>query len=187
MFLLMKKLIILNNNSNSEETFTTENGRETENTIGNILIEWYDDFPHIRYDINGKKIMRPVKGDELDKFLAKMEDPDDWKTVEDEKTKKKIVLSKEELDMIRKIQEGDFADGYDPYEVWIIPGKKKVEKQRFYALWDNNNEAEELPNDIPAPKLPLPENDMSYIPPAGYLPTQEGIEEWKKLDPKDRP
>ena len=72
-------------------------------------------------------------------------------------------------------------------KVWIIPGKKKVEKQRFYALWDNNNEAEELPNDIPAPKLPLPENDMSYIPPAGYLPTQEGIEEWKKLDPKDRP
>jgi len=42
------------------------------------------------------------------------------KTVEDEKTKKKIVLSKEELDMIRKIQEGDFADGYDPYEVIII-------------------------------------------------------------------
>jgi len=22
--------------------------------------------------------MRPAKGDELDKFLAKMEDPDDW-------------------------------------------------------------------------------------------------------------
>ncbi|KAG4097015.1 BOP1NT domain-containing protein [Neocallimastix lanati (nom. inval.)] len=251
----------LNNNSNSEETFTTEDGRvftnptipgvlprevfpeinpvydsdtsdeETENTIGNVPIEWYDDFPHIGYDINGKKIMRPAKGDELDKFLAKMEDPDDWKTVEDEKTGKKIVLSKEELDMIRKIQGGDFADGYDPYEPyvdwytskvmetplsaapepksrfipskwegkrimkivrairkgWIVPGKKKEEKPRFYALWDNNEEAEERPNHIPAPKLPLPENDMSYNPPAEYLPTEEEIEEWKKLDPEDRP
>jgi hypothetical protein len=48
------------------------------NTIGNIPIEWYDDLPHIGYSVDGKRIMRPAKGDELDKFLATVEDPDSW-------------------------------------------------------------------------------------------------------------
>jgi ribosome biogenesis protein ERB1 len=48
------------------------------NSVGNIPMEWYDDYPHIGYDIDGKKIMKPAKGDELDKFLENMEDPDSW-------------------------------------------------------------------------------------------------------------
>jgi ribosome biogenesis protein ERB1 len=35
---------------------------------------WYDDLPHIGYDIDGKKVMRPATGDELDKFLEGVED-----------------------------------------------------------------------------------------------------------------
>lgn len=41
-------------------------------------MEWYADFPHIGYDLDGKQIMRPAKGDELDKFLDKMDNPDFW-------------------------------------------------------------------------------------------------------------
>lgn len=41
-------------------------------------MHWYDDLPHIGYDINGKKVLRPARGDELDKFLATVEDPDSW-------------------------------------------------------------------------------------------------------------
>lgn len=41
-------------------------------------MHWYDDLPHIGYDINGKRILRPAKGDELDKFLAATEDPTSW-------------------------------------------------------------------------------------------------------------
>ena len=52
--------------------------RQNTNTIGNIPIEWYDDLPHIGYSVDGKRIMRPAKGDELDKFLATVEDPDSW-------------------------------------------------------------------------------------------------------------
>lgn len=48
------------------------------NSVGNIPMEWYEDYPHIGYDIDGKKIMKPAKGDELDKFLENMEDPDLW-------------------------------------------------------------------------------------------------------------
>ena len=31
---------------------------------------FYDGMPHVGYDIDGKRVMRPAKGDELDKFLA---------------------------------------------------------------------------------------------------------------------
>lgn len=41
-------------------------------------MHWYDDLPHIGYDINGKKVLRPARGDELDKFLATVEDPNTW-------------------------------------------------------------------------------------------------------------
>jgi ribosome biogenesis protein ERB1 len=55
-----------------------DGGTQNTNTIGNIPIEWYDDLPHIGYSVDGKRIMRPAKGDELDKFLATVEDPDSW-------------------------------------------------------------------------------------------------------------
>jgi ribosome biogenesis protein ERB1 len=51
---------------------------ETVNTVGNIPMEWYEDYPHIGYDINGKKILKPAKGDDLDKFLSNMDDKDAW-------------------------------------------------------------------------------------------------------------
>jgi hypothetical protein len=41
-------------------------------------MHWYDDMPHIGYDINGKEILRPAVGDELDKFLKTQEDPTAW-------------------------------------------------------------------------------------------------------------
>lgn len=47
--------------------------------MGNIPMEWYKDFPHIGYDLDGKKIYKPIRNkDELDEFLDKMENPDYW-------------------------------------------------------------------------------------------------------------
>ena len=48
------------------------------NRVGNVPMHWYDDMPHIGYDIDGKKVMRPAVGDELDKFLKTQEDPAAW-------------------------------------------------------------------------------------------------------------
>jgi ribosome biogenesis protein ERB1 len=48
------------------------------NRVGNIPMHWYDDLPHVGYDLNGKKVLRPVRGDELDKFLKTVEDPSAW-------------------------------------------------------------------------------------------------------------
>lgn len=41
-------------------------------------MHWYDDLPHVGYDINGKKVLRPARGDELDKFLETVDDPNSW-------------------------------------------------------------------------------------------------------------
>lgn len=41
-------------------------------------MHWYDDMPHIGYDMNGKKVLRPAVGDELDRFLKTQEDPSAW-------------------------------------------------------------------------------------------------------------
>jgi len=41
-------------------------------------MHWYDDLPHVGYDIDGKKVLRPARGDELDKFLQTVEDPASW-------------------------------------------------------------------------------------------------------------
>ena len=53
--------------------------QDIRNTVGNIPMEWYKDFPHIGYNLEGKKIYKPIRNkDELDDFLDKMENPDYW-------------------------------------------------------------------------------------------------------------
>lgn len=41
-------------------------------------MHWYDDLPHVGYDVNGKKVLRPARGDELDKFLKTVDDAEAW-------------------------------------------------------------------------------------------------------------
>ena len=41
-------------------------------------MHWYDDLPHVGYDIDGKKVLHPARGDELDKFLKTVDDTSAW-------------------------------------------------------------------------------------------------------------
>lgn len=89
-----------------------------ENTVGNIPMEWYDDLPHIGYDLEGKKIIKSERSDELDKFLSNADDPDAWRSVRDELMQQNIVLTQDELEIIKRIQSGHYTQvDYDPYEV----------------------------------------------------------------------
>ncbi|KAI8089145.1 NUC169 domain-containing protein [Halteromyces radiatus] len=107
---------------------------ETENTVGNIPMEWYDDLPHIGYDIDGKKVLKPATGDELDKFLATVEDPDSWKSAYSIKDAKDIVLNEEELDIIQRLQEGQIPDAaYDPYQPTVEFFTSKTETMPLSA------------------------------------------------------
>ncbi|PIL36796.1 hypothetical protein GSI_00486 [Ganoderma sinense ZZ0214-1] len=103
---------------------------DTPNRVGNIPMHWYDDLPHVGYNIDGKKVLRPARGDELDNFLKTVEDPESWTSAFDTNTQMDKPLTPEELDIIRRLQENENPDAnYDPYEPTIewFTGKGKEE------------------------------------------------------------
>lgn len=90
---------------------------EPVNTIGNIDLKFYDSYPHIGYDINGKRIMRPAAGEALDALLDSIEVPKGWTGLTDPATGKPLNLSRDELELIKSIQMNELPDGYNPYPV----------------------------------------------------------------------
>lgn len=60
--------------------------QEQTNTIGNIPLSYYDAYPHIGYDINGKRIARPAKGEALDSLLESIDLPEGWTGLTDPET-----------------------------------------------------------------------------------------------------
>ncbi|XP_025076239.1 ribosome biogenesis protein bop1-like isoform X1 [Pomacea canaliculata] len=90
------------------------------NTVGNIPMEWYRDYAHLGYDVAGQKVAKGSKGDELDEFLDKMENPDYWRTVTDKLTGQKTVLSDDDIDLIKRIQKGCHPSSSENlHEPWI--------------------------------------------------------------------
>ncbi|KAI8628099.1 BOP1NT domain-containing protein [Xylariaceae sp. FL1651] len=86
------------------------------NTIGNIPLSFYDSYPHIGYDINGKKILRPATGEALDSLLDSIELPEGWTGLTDPETGKPLNLSRDELELLRRVQMNEVPqEGYDPY------------------------------------------------------------------------
>ncbi|XP_041739468.1 ribosome biogenesis protein bop1 [Coregonus clupeaformis] len=96
----------------------TSDEEDIRNTVGNIPMEWYQDYPHIGYDLDGKKIFKPIRNkDELDEFLDKMENPDYWRTVHDKTTASDIRLTDEQVDLVHRLQKGQFGDvNFNEYE-----------------------------------------------------------------------
>ncbi|GAV54703.1 hypothetical protein ZYGR_0AS00250 [Zygosaccharomyces rouxii] len=90
---------------------------ETHNTIGNIPLSAYDEMPHIGYDINGKRIMRPAKGSALDQLLEQIELPEGWTGLLDKDSGASLNLTGEELELISKLQKNEQTDeSTNPYE-----------------------------------------------------------------------
>lgn len=126
-----------------------ESEDETHNTVGNVPMHWYADYPHIGYDVEGKKIMKkqgPVK-DEMDRFLDRTDDPNYWRTIYDEKNDREIVLTKQDLEIIRKIKAGKSPSaGYDPYpelfekddkpSIFAVTNKPAPKSQFIPSKWE---------------------------------------------------
>jgi ribosome biogenesis protein ERB1 len=92
----------------------------TTNTIGDIPLKYYDAYPHIGYDINGKKIARPAKGEALDSLLESIDLPEGWTGLTDPATGKPLKLSKEELQTLKQLTRNEQpGDGYDPYPDYV--------------------------------------------------------------------
>lgn len=92
------------------------------NTIGNIPLSFYDSYPHIGYDINGKKIMRPATGEALDALLDSIEIPKGWTGLTDPETGKPLDLTQDQLELLKRLQMNEIPnEGYDPYPVCLPP------------------------------------------------------------------
>jgi ribosome biogenesis protein ERB1 len=91
-------------------------------------------YPHIGYDINGKKIMRPATGDALQSLLDSIEVPKGWTGLTDVDTGNPLNLtyvireplcvsrasltkcSQDELELVRRVQMGLLPTNLqDPY------------------------------------------------------------------------
>lgn len=56
----------------------------------------------------------------MDAFLKKMEDPDFWRTVKDPQTGQDVVLSEEDIQLIKRIRSQKVPDvSFDEYAVGI--------------------------------------------------------------------
>lgn len=110
------------NMSRDEDEYEYDSSDEEDipNTVGNVPMKWYDDYDHLGYNWDGKKIPKPEKGDELDNFLKRMEDPDFWRTIKDAQTGQNITLSEADIDLIVRIQKQKVPDvQFDEYAPWV--------------------------------------------------------------------
>lgn len=104
------------------------------NTIGDIPLSFYESFPHIGYNINGKKIMRPATGQALDALLDSIDIPKGYTGLTDPNTGKPLQLSKDELELLRKIQTNEATEeGYNPYEPTVEWFTSQVEQMPLSA------------------------------------------------------
>lgn len=100
------------------EKHDTDDEEDIRNTVGNIPMHWYDEYKHIGYDWDAKKIIKPTKRDQLDDFLKRMEDPNFWRTVKDPQTGQDVVLSEADIDLIKRINSQRIPDAnFDDYTV----------------------------------------------------------------------
>lgn len=103
-----------------EYKFDTDDEEDIRNTVGNIPMKWYDEYKHIGYDWDAKKIIKPPKRDQLDDFLKRMEDPNFWRTVKDPQTGQDVILSEADIDLIKRINSRRVPDAnFDDYAVSI--------------------------------------------------------------------
>jgi ribosome biogenesis protein ERB1 len=90
------------------------------NTIGNIPLSAYEEMPHIGYDINGKRIMRPARGSALEQLLESIDLPEGWTGLLDSNTGSSLNLTQEEIDLIARIENNKATDdSINPYEPTI--------------------------------------------------------------------
>ncbi|KAL5022279.1 hypothetical protein ScPMuIL_001434 [Solemya velum] len=115
------------------------------NTVGNIPMEWYREYGHIGYDVEGNRIINPKSsGDQLDEFLNKMDNPEYWRTVTNKMTGQSIVLTESDVNMIKNVQSGKTPSGskqtYEPWsdlfsqDVMIHPVTNRPEHKRSLFL-----------------------------------------------------
>lgn len=94
------------------EGFSSADSEDEEVLIktGKVPRRWYDDFKHLGYDIEAKSVMKKAQESKIDELIRRSEDPKWWRTVRDELNNEDIVLSDQQLDLLRRVRSSRFAD-----------------------------------------------------------------------------
>jgi len=120
------------------EDSDTSDEEDIRNTVGNIPMHWYDEYKHIGYDWDAKKIVKPPKGDQIDDFLRKIEDPNFWRTVKDPQTGQEVLLTDEDIALIKRVNSARIPNPeHNEYEPWIEWFTSEVEKMPIKNVPDH--------------------------------------------------
>lgn len=109
------------NSDDDEYREDTSDEEDIRNTVGNIPMHWYDEYKHIGYDWDAKKIIKAPHRDQLDDFLKRMEDPNFWRTVKDAQTGQDIIISDADIELLKRINSQRIPDSsYDDFSVSLF-------------------------------------------------------------------
>eukprot|EP00007_Cunea_sp_BSH-02190019_P005889 CAMPEP_0174243616 /NCGR_PEP_ID=MMETSP0417-20130205/32300_1 /TAXON_ID=242541 /ORGANISM="Mayorella sp, Strain BSH-02190019" /LENGTH=846 /DNA_ID=CAMNT_0015323169 /DNA_START=25 /DNA_END=2562 /DNA_ORIENTATION=- len=90
------------------------------NTVGNVPMEWYEDYDHIGYNLKGEKIIKKEAMDELDAFLKREENPSAaWRTVYDRKNQREVTLSRRDVELLMRVVDGATKSSEEPFQETI--------------------------------------------------------------------
>lgn len=157
------------------ENSDTSDEEDIRNTVGNIPMHWYDEYKHIGYDWDAKKIIKPPKGDQIDDFLRKIEDPYFWRTVKDPQTGQEVTLTDEDIELIKRINSGRIPNGeHNEYEPWIEWFTSEVEKMPIKNVPDHKRSF------IPSVPEKKKVGKMVHALKMGWMKTMEEVEREKK-------
>ncbi|XP_039757078.1 ribosome biogenesis protein BOP1 homolog [Pararge aegeria] len=102
------------------ESGDTSDEEDRVNTVGEVPMWWYNEYPHVGYDLDARRIIKPPQRDHIDDFLKKCEDPEFWRTVRDPATGQDVILSTEDLQLIERLRGSQVPTGQpDEYEPWV--------------------------------------------------------------------
>lgn len=100
------------------ESGDTSDEEDRRNTVGDVPLWWYRDYPHVGYDTDARRLLKPPQRDRIDDFLQQCEDADFWRTVRDPHTGQDVVLSAQDLRLIQRLRAGLVPDAaHDDYQV----------------------------------------------------------------------
>ncbi|XP_045192992.2 ribosome biogenesis protein bop1-like [Mercenaria mercenaria] len=153
------------------------------NTVGNIPMEWYKNYKHIGYDVEGRKLVKPEQGDQLDDFLDKVDDPNYWRTVHNKLTGQKIVLSKDDLQLVQNLQKKQHPTQStdEQYQAWVDWFSSEV------MIHPLSNQPEHKRSFIPSKWERLKVGQMVHALKMGWMKPSKSKEEKDKEEEEDEP
>lgn len=111
--------MVLNSVEEEDQKYLSSDDEFDANRIGNVPLEWYEDYDHIGYDVSGKPIEKGTgkQGmDAIDRLIASHDDPMFRRSIFDERNNETIVLTNRELNLVRRMVDCKFVNETSTFE-----------------------------------------------------------------------